>query len=158
MTLLLIIFFSQKSPSENEGATPSPGHSSPRPRMHSLIVVLLRSATGWCGLIRPPGRKLRPLSYPPSPKILSKIPFEKRRRHAIPRPFPPAPTRSPVDCDVVGRWHQAEQSKSSAHRDSARVSNPPLTPLLPQLRCGGIDAAPHPHVLPEKWGSQRSAR
>jgi len=31
----------------------------------SLIVVLLTSATGRCGLIRPPGRKLRPLSYPP---------------------------------------------------------------------------------------------
>ena len=46
----------------------------------------------------------------------------------------------------------------SAHRNSARVSNPPLTPLLPQLCCGGIDAAPHPHVLPEKWSSQRSAR
>ena len=23
------------------------------------------------------------------------------------------------------------------------------TPILPHLRCGGIDAAPHPHGLPE---------
>ncbi len=67
----------QKSPSKNEVVTPSPGRSSPRPRVHLFIVVLLRSATGRCGLIRPPSRKLRPLSYPPSPKILSKIPFEK---------------------------------------------------------------------------------
>jgi hypothetical protein len=63
-----------KSPSKNNAATPSPGRSSPRPRVHSLIVVLLRSATGWCGLIRPPGRKLPPLSYPPCPKIRQKSP------------------------------------------------------------------------------------
>ncbi len=65
----------QKSHSKNEGATPSPGRSSPRPRVRSLIVVLLRSATGQCGLIRPPGHKLRPLSYPPPrPKIRQKSP------------------------------------------------------------------------------------
>ncbi len=29
-------------------------HAIPRPRVHSLIVVLLRLATGRCGLIRPP--------------------------------------------------------------------------------------------------------
>ena len=127
-----------KSPSKNKVTTPSPGRSSPRPCARSLIVVLLRSATGRCGLIRPPGCKLRPLSYAPLPKILSKIPFEKRRRHAIPRPFPPAPTRSPVDCDVVGRWHQAEQSKSSAHRDSARVSNPRLPRFCPNCVAAGF--------------------
>jgi hypothetical protein len=42
-----------------------------------------------------------------------------------------------------------------------------LMPTIPQffpnfappalLRCGGIDAAPHPHGLPEKGGNQRSA-
>jgi hypothetical protein len=26
------------------------------------------------------------------------------------------------------------------------------TPILPHLRCGGIDAAPHPHGLPAKVG------
>jgi len=59
--------------SQNEDATPSPGCSSPRPRVRSLIVVSLRSATGRCGLIRPPGGKLRPLSYPPQPKKMTKI-------------------------------------------------------------------------------------
>jgi len=29
---------------------------------------------------------------------------------------------------------------------------PTFTPLLPHLRCGGIDAAPHPHGPPEKVG------
>ncbi len=50
-------------------------HTSPRPRVRLLIVVLLRSAIGRCGLIRLPGRNLRPLSYPPSPKNSTKIPF-----------------------------------------------------------------------------------
>ncbi len=32
--------------------------------------------------------------------------YVKASRHAIPWPFTPAPTRSPVDCDVVGaRYH-----------------------------------------------------
>ena len=52
-----------KSPGKNNAAVPSPGCSSPRPRIHLLIVVLLRSATGRCGLIRPPSCKLQPLSY-----------------------------------------------------------------------------------------------
>ena len=46
-------------------------------------------------------------------------------RHAIPWPFTLAPTRSPVDCDVVGRWHQAEQSKSSARCQNGAVTYPP---------------------------------
>ncbi len=54
----------QKFPSKNNVATPSPGRSSPRPRMGSMIVVLLRSSTGRGCLIRPPSCKLRPLSYP----------------------------------------------------------------------------------------------
>jgi hypothetical protein len=29
---------------------------------------------------------------------------------------------------------------------------PNFTPILPHLRCGGIDAAPHPHGLPAKVG------
>jgi hypothetical protein len=107
----------------------------------SLIVVFLRSATGRCGLIRPPGCKLRPLSYAPSPKILSKIPFKKRRRHAIPRPFPPAPTRSPVDCDVVGRWHQAEQSKSSAWCQNGPCCPPPRTPKIHRFPPSKSEAA-----------------
>jgi hypothetical protein len=64
----------QKSHSKNIVATPSPGRSSPRPRVRSLIVVLLRSATGRCGQIRPPGCNLRPLSYPPAQNS-TKIPF-----------------------------------------------------------------------------------
>ena len=35
-----------KSPSKNNAATPSPGRSSHRPRIRSLNVVSLRSATG----------------------------------------------------------------------------------------------------------------
>ena len=55
-----------QTPLKNEAATPSPGRSSPCPcDVHLMIVVSLRSATGWCGKICLPGRKLRPLSYPP---------------------------------------------------------------------------------------------
>ena len=80
----------QKSPSKKEGATPSPGRSSPRPRVRSLIVVLLRSATGRCGLIRPPGRKLRPLSYPPpSRKMLPKSPSKNEVATPSPGRFRP---------------------------------------------------------------------
>ena len=63
-----------KSPGKNNAAKPSPGHSSPRPRVHLLIVVSLRLTTRRCGLIRPPGRKLRPLSYPPRQKNPPKSP------------------------------------------------------------------------------------
>jgi hypothetical protein len=47
----------QKPPSKNNAAMPSPGRSSPRPRVLSLIVVLLMSLTRRCGLIRPPGHQ-----------------------------------------------------------------------------------------------------
>ena len=65
----------QKSPSKNDTAMPSPGRSSPRPRVSSLIVVFYWIGTWWCGLIRPPSRKLQPLSSPPPPpKIRQKSP------------------------------------------------------------------------------------
>ncbi len=51
--------------------------------------------------------------------------YIKASRHAIPWPFMPAPTRSPVDCDVAGRWHQAEQSKLSARCQNGRCYLPP---------------------------------
>ncbi len=35
---------------------------------------------------------------------------------------------------------------------------PNFTPVLPHLRCGRIDPVPHPRDLPEKEGTQRSAR
>ena len=80
----------QKSPSKNEGATPSPGRSSPRPRIRLLIVVFLRSATGRCGLICPPGHKLRPLSYPPPrPKIRQKSPSKSEAATPSPGRFSP---------------------------------------------------------------------
>ena len=68
-----------KSPSKNEVATPSSGRSIPRPRVRSLIVVLLRSATGRCGRIHPPGYKLRPLSYPPPAQKFDKNPLHKTK-------------------------------------------------------------------------------
>ena len=51
--------------------------------------------------------------------------YAEASRRAIPWPFTPVPTRSPVDCDVVGRWHQAEQSKSSARCQNGRCYLPP---------------------------------
>ena len=51
--------------------------------------------------------------------------YVKASRHAIPWPFMPVPTRWPVVCDVVGRWHQAEQSKSSARCQNGRCYLPP---------------------------------
>jgi len=80
----------QKSPSKNEVVMPSPGRSTPRPRVRSLIVVLLRSATGRCGLIRLPGHKLRPLSFlPPRPKIRSKSPSKNEGATPSPGCFSP---------------------------------------------------------------------
>ena len=54
----------------------------------------------------------------------------KASRHATPWPFTPAPTWSPVDCDVVGRWHQAEQSKSSAWCQNGPCYLPPRMPKI----------------------------
>ena len=76
----------------------------------SLIVVLLTSATGRCGLIRPPGRKLRPLSYPPHIEKRIKNPFEKRRRHTIPRPFWSNPHCPTFDCHVVHDCDREDRS------------------------------------------------
>jgi hypothetical protein len=59
--------------------TPYPGRSIPHPRVCSLIVVSLRSATGRCGLIRPPYPKLQPLSYPPPAKKLDQNPLQKTK-------------------------------------------------------------------------------
>ena len=80
-----------KSPSKNEAATPSPGRSSPRPRVRSLIVVSLRSLTGRCGLICPPDRKLRPLSYPPRRKIRPRSPSKNEAATPSPGRFSPNP-------------------------------------------------------------------
>ncbi len=56
--------------------------------------------------------------------------YVKASRHAIPWPLTPAPTRSPVDCDVAGRWHQAEQSKLSAWCQNGRCYLPPRMPKI----------------------------
>ena len=82
----------QKYPSKNNAATPSPGLFSPRPRVHLFIVVLLRLSTGRCSRIRPPGCKLRPISYPPPVQKFDKNPILKTKspRHppAVPAPAP----------------------------------------------------------------------
>jgi hypothetical protein len=41
---------------------------------------------------------------------------------------------STVDCGMVDFSAEIDGPIRSSHRDSARVSNPPLTPLVPQLR------------------------
>ena len=125
----------------------SPGRSSPRPRVHLFIVVLLRSATGRCGLNRPPGCKLRPLSYPPSPKILSKIPFKTRRRHAIPPPFQPPPSRALVDCCVleVGDW--VVRSNSPARSQIATSIQPPLAKNIIKNPLRKTKAPRHPPAV-----------
>ena len=55
------------------------------------------------------------VTYPPhSTKSLIPL-LQKQSRHTIlPRPFLPKPTQLLVDCDVLGRWHQAERSKLPA--------------------------------------------
>ncbi len=56
-----------KSPSKNEGATPSPGHFGPIPVVLRLIVMLSTIATGRIVQFRPPGRKMKAIpSHPPS--------------------------------------------------------------------------------------------
>ena len=106
--------------------SPSPGRSSPRPRVPLLIVVSLRSATGRCGLIRTPDRKLRPLSYPPPPpKNSTKIPLKKQSRHAIPRPFQPKPRRPTFDCHVVRAGDRVDCSISTARSKNEGITSPP---------------------------------
>ena len=80
-----------KSPYKNEVATPSPGRFSPRPRVRSLIVVWLRWATGRCGQIHPPSRKLRPLSYPHPADKLIKNPQKNKAATPSPGRFSPNP-------------------------------------------------------------------
>jgi hypothetical protein len=85
---------STKLPLKNKAATPSPGHSSPRHSVHLLIVVSLSLATRLCGLIRPPGCKLRPLSYlppPPCQKNRPKSPYKNEVAKLSPGRFSPRP-------------------------------------------------------------------
>ncbi len=56
--------------------------------------------------------------------------YVKASGHAIPWPFTPAPTRSSVDCDVAGRWHQAKQSKLSARCQNGCCYLPPRMPKI----------------------------
>jgi len=56
--------------------------------------------------------------------------YVKASHHAIPWPFTPVPTQLPVDCDVVGKWHQAEQSKSFARCQNGRCYLPPRIPKI----------------------------
>ena len=120
--------FLTKIHSQNEDATPPPGHLSPRPRLRSLIVVSLRSANGRCSLIHPPGGKLRPLSYPPLPKNSTKIHSQNEDATPSPKPFQPPPPRALVDCGVVevGKW--AVWSNSPARSQIATSFLPPPPP------------------------------
>ncbi len=56
--------------------------------------------------------------------------YVKASRHTIPWPFTPTPTRSPVDYNVAGRWHQAEQSKLTARCQNGRCYLPPRMPKI----------------------------
>ncbi len=101
-----------KSLSKNEDATPSPSRFSPRPRIPRTLVecgVLEVGDRGAVYFARPvANRDLYPT--PPPPKNLTKIPFEKRRCHAIPRPFQPPPPCALVDYGVVEVGEQAVRS------------------------------------------------
>jgi len=68
----------------------------------------------------------------------------------------PAPTRSPVDCGVVGRWHQAEQSKSSARCQNGRCYLPPRVPKIHRFPPPKSEAAtPSPgRFCPRQRGRQ----
>ena len=105
-----------------------------RPRVHLLIVVSLRSATGWCGLIHPPCLNLRPLSYTPPARKFDQTPLKKRSGNAIPRPFQPPPQRSLVDCCVVEVGDQAVRSNSPARSQI-------VTSILPStlVDCGVVE-------------------
>ena len=56
--------------------------------------------------------------------------YVEASRRAIPWPFTPTPMRLPIDCDVVGRWHQAEQLKSSARCQNGPCYLPPRMPKI----------------------------
>jgi hypothetical protein len=138
-----------KIPLQNEADTPSPSRSSHSPRVRSLIVVSLRLATRGCGLIRPPGRKLQPLSYPPPSKKFEQNPLTKRRCHAIPRPFqpPPPPPRTLVDCGVVEVGKRAVWSNSPAWLQIATsILPPPHRKIRPKSPSKNDVATPSPAV------------
>jgi hypothetical protein len=70
-----------KSPSKNEGATPSPGRLSPNPVVLRLIVMFYAIVTGRIVRFRPPGRKMKAIP-PPS--------FPLERRATVPSSVHPS--------------------------------------------------------------------
>ena len=113
---------SAKIPLQNEATTPSPSHSSPRPCIRLLIAVFLRLMTGRCGLILT-NYDLYPTLPPPDKS--TKIPFEKRRCHAIPRPIQPPPPHTLVDCGVIEVGNRVVWSNSPAQSQIKTSILPP---------------------------------
>ena len=107
--------------------TPYPSRSSPRPRVHSLIVVFYWIGTSWCRLIRPPGRKLRPISYPsPAQKIRQKSPSKNNATTSSPGRFSP----NPVVLRLIVMLSVLETGRSVRFRPTGRKMKaipPPLS-------------------------------
>ena len=82
-------------------------HTIPRlfqpPTSHTLIDCCVVEVSERAVRSNSPARSQITTSIlpPPPPKNLIKIPFEKRRRHTIPRPFQPKPHRPTFDCHVL---------------------------------------------------------
>jgi hypothetical protein len=80
----------------------------------------------------------------------------KRSRFSVPWSIQPPPSLTEVDCDVVGRWHQAEQSKSSAWCQNGSCCPPPRTPKIHRFPPSKSEAAtPSPGCFsPRQRGRQ----
>ena len=94
------------------------------------------------------------LPPPPAQKFV-KNPLLKTMPPRNP-PAVPAPTRSLVACDVVGRWHQVEQSKLSAWCQNGPCCPPPKTPKIHRFPPSKSEAAtPSPgRFSPRQRGRQ----
>ena len=73
----------------------------------------------------PPRSQITTSILPPPPKNSTRIPLDKRSRHAIPRPFQPPTPRTLVDCCVVEVGDRVARSNSLARLQIATSILPP---------------------------------
>ncbi len=102
-------------------------------------------STWWCGLIRPPGRKLRPISYPsPAQKIRQKSPSKNNAATPSPGCFSP----NPVVLRLIVMLSVLETGRSVRFRPLGRkmkaIPPPPPPTNIVDFHLGNRAAAPFP--------------
>ncbi len=118
----------QKSPSKNEGATPSPGHFGPIPIVLRLIVMFSAILTGRIVRFRQPGRKMKAIPPPLPPKNIADFPSCTPSNRTFPRPSEPTPRRTLVYCHIFEARDRAERLNLSARWQFNDALKPPRRP------------------------------